>query len=462
MKVWNQQAFGDVSVRRQHLECELEALDLKESLASLSNEERVRREGCKLELEKVAQLEEVSWRQKSRVLWVKEGDNNTKFFHKMANSHRRYNNMERVVVDGVVYEDDSVIRAKVVQFYESLYQELESWRPTVNGLDFEVISSEERDMLERSFTSEEVLQVVKDLQGDKAPGPDGFTMAFFQKCWSVIEEDVLGFFAEGHTHCKFERSLNASFIALIPKKQNALNIQDFWPISLIGSVYKLLAKVLANRLKGVLDSLISESQNSFVGGRKILDSVLIANECLDSRLKSHVPRVICKLDIEKAYDHVDWKCLLHLLERMGFGVRWRRWIEVCISSVQFSVLVNGSPEGYFTSSRGLRQGDPLSPLLFLLVMEVLSRMLKRVESKGLIQGFSAGGNANSGLRISRLLYADDTILFCDATMTQVWSIRMVLDCFEAATGLRVNMAKSEMVPVGEVQDISELAESLCC
>ena len=179
MKVWNQQAFGDVSVRRQHLECELEALDLKESLASLSNEERVRREGCKLELEKVAQLEEVSWRQKSRVLWVKEGDNNTKFFHKMANSHRRYNNMERVVVDGVVYEDDSVIRAKVVQFYESLYQELESWRPTVNGLDFEVISSEERDMLERSFTSEEVLQVVKDLQGDKAPGPDGFTISFF-------------------------------------------------------------------------------------------------------------------------------------------------------------------------------------------------------------------------------------------------------------------------------------------
>ena len=89
-------------------------------------------------------------------------------------------------------------------------------------------------------------------------------------------------------------------------------------------------------------------------------------------------------------------------------------------------------------------------------------MLKKVESEGLIQGFSAGGNANSGLRISRLLYADDTILFCDATMTQVWSIRMVLDCFEAATGLRVNMAKSEMVPVGEVQDISELAESLCC
>uniref|UniRef100_A0A2N9H4G3 Reverse transcriptase domain-containing protein n=1 Tax=Fagus sylvatica TaxID=28930 RepID=A0A2N9H4G3_FAGSY len=354
----------------------------------------------------------------------KEGDNNTKFFHKMANSHQRYNYMEQVEVDGIVYEEAPEVREKMVQFYESLYHEHEPWRPTVNGLNFDVISLEERDMLEKKFETKEVVQVVKDLQGDKAPGPDGFTMAFFQQCWSVIGGDVMNFFTEVHSQCKFEKSFNAFFIALIPKKQNASNICDFRPISLIGSVYKLLAKVLANRLRMVLDGFISESQNAFVGGRKILDSVLIANECLDSRLKSHVPGVICKLDIEKTYDHVNWQCLLGLLERMGF-------------------------EGFFTNSRGLRQEDPLSSLLFLLVMEVLSRMLKKVESEGLIRGFSAGNNGSNGLRISHLLYADDTILFCDADMSQLLYVRMVLNFFEAATSLRVNMSKSEMVPVGE-------------
>ena len=222
-----------------------------------------------------------------------------------------------------------------------------------------------------------------------------------------------------------------------------------------------MAKVLANRLKRVLAGLVSESQNAFVGGRQTPDSVLIANECLDSRLRSLIPGVVCKLDIEKANDHVNWDCLLHLLERMGFGFRWRTWIRTCISTVRFSIMVNGSPSGFFRSSRGLRQGDPLSPLLFLLIMEVLSQMLRRTE-EGLIRGFKAGKARGNGLSISHLLFADDTIVFCDAIPDQLLHLRMVLGCFEAVTGLGVNMGKSELVPVGEVNNVSVLADILCC
>jgi hypothetical protein len=112
----------------------------------------------------------------------------------------------------------------------------------------------------------EVWDVIRELNGDKAPGPDGFTMAFFQKCWDILKYDIMTVFAEFHSQGKFEKSFNATFVSLIPKKTGAMGVKDFRPISLIGGIYKIISKVLANRFKSIFGKIISNSQNAFIGG----------------------------------------------------------------------------------------------------------------------------------------------------------------------------------------------------
>jgi len=199
-----------------------------------------------------------------------------------------------------------------------------------------------------------------------------------------------------------------------------------------------------------------------VKGRQILDSVLIANECLDSRIKSGEPGLLCKLDIEKAYDHVNWDFLLYMLSRCGFGDRWCSWIAHCISSVRFSVLVNGTPSGFFSSSRSLRHGDPLSPLLFVIVMEALSKLFSVTVQRGFLSGFFVGSGSNGVINISHLLFADNTLVFCGANPDHLHYLRMLLLSFEAVSGLKINLDKSVLVLVGDVDNMDDLAGILGC
>ncbi|WMV25589.1 hypothetical protein MTR67_018974 [Solanum verrucosum] len=228
----------------------------------------------------------------------------------------------------------------------------------------------------------------------------------------------------------FEKSFNATFIALIPKKKRAKELRDFKPISMIGSIYKLFSKVLTDRLKKVMAKLIVSQQMAFIKGRQIMDAVLVANEVVDSRIKQNKPGILCKLDIEKAYDHVNWRFLLDILKRMGFGVKWINWIRHCISTVSFSVLINGSPVGFFKAERGLRQGDPLSPFLFILAMEGLNNTVKKAKHIGWINGFEMERRDNSSMDITHLQYADDTLTFCDANVDQLKYLRVILVVFE--------------------------------
>ena len=196
--------------------------------------------------------------------------------------------------------------------FQNLLSDPGGWRPCLNNLEFDSIGVEEAVRLEEMFSALSVLN------GDKAPGPDGFSFAFWQFCWDFVKVEVMGFFKDFFERGKFVRSLNNTFLVLIPKKGGAEDLSDFRPISLVGSLYKLLAKVLANRLKKVVGKVVSSTQSAFVEGRQILDAALIANEVIGSLLKRKESGVLCILDLEKAYDHINWDFFANSDAKNGF------------------------------------------------------------------------------------------------------------------------------------------------
>lgn len=204
---------------------------------------------------------------------------------------------------------------------------------------------------------------------------------------------------------------------------------------MVGCIYKIIAKILALRIKEVMPSLIGETQSAFIKERQILDGALIANEMVQWAKKNKKEVVLLKLDFQKAYDSISWSFIDHMLVLMGFGPKWRRWVNQCLKTAIISILVNGSPTTPFKMGRGLRQGDPISPFLFVLATEAFNQMMKIVIDKGFVKGLKVGSGE---VNISHLQFADDTLIFCPAKRKFVTNLRRILDCFQLLSGLKIN------------------------
>jgi hypothetical protein len=206
--------------------------------------------------------------------------------------------------------------------------------------------------LTRAFSVEEVREVIWYSDGDKSPGPDGFNFKFLKVCWDIIKIDIMNFLHEFFESATLPKAFTASFLTLIPKKDHAQALSEYRPICLVTSMYKLLSKIMAGRLKQVLGKLISKVQSAFVPNRQILDGVLVINELLDLAKRRKDKCLFFKVDFERAYDTVNWQFLDYMLGRMGFADRWRRWIQACVFHSSMSVLVNGRPLGSYAKSGG--------------------------------------------------------------------------------------------------------------
>ncbi|KAK2639862.1 hypothetical protein Ddye_027657 [Dipteronia dyeriana] len=345
---------------------------------------------------------------------------------------------------GVRKSNPIEVREGVANFFENHFKNV-AWRgPKIFELPLKKLSDVERESLEEIFSKEEVWTALTSCGGNKAPSPDGFNLNFIKDNWEVIGDDFMKFMEDFHRNGSVLEELNMSFIALIPKCINSKTMKDFRPISLVGALYKILAKVLASRMRKVINLVDGESQMAFVRNRQILDSFVIAEEIIHQWKKSREGRVLVKLDFGKAYDSLDHSFLDFMLKEMGFGWRWRKWVGCCISTSRLSVLVNGSPTRQFGMERGLRQGDPLSPFLFNVAAEGLSAVFKKAEAMDLMKGISFGGNV---VHVSHMHFKDDTILFLQPGVEYLRNVRRILMCYEVASGLRINFQKSYVVKI---------------
>ncbi|RVX22528.1 Transposon TX1 uncharacterized 149 kDa protein [Vitis vinifera] len=304
------------------------------------------------------------FKEKFRDWWQEctvEGWEGHKFMRKLkvATGRRNRKFIKSLISErGETLSNIEVISVEIVNFFENLYSKPEgdSWR--IEEIDWAPISGESAVWLDRQFSEEEVRMAVFQLNKEKTPDPDGFTIAVYQECWDVIKEDLMRVFFEFHTKGVINQSTNATFIAMVPKKSQTFKISDYRPISLVTSLYKIIAKVLSGRLRKVLHETSFGSQGVFVEGRQILDAVLTANEVVDEKRRSGEEWVVFKIDFEKAYDHVDWGFLDHVLQRKGFSQKWRSWMRGCLSSSSFAILVNGNAKGCVKASRGFETGRP--------------------------------------------------------------------------------------------------------
>nr|GEX00333.1 putative RNA-directed DNA polymerase, eukaryota, reverse transcriptase zinc-binding domain protein [Tanacetum cinerariifolium] len=332
--------------------------------------------------------------QKAKIKWSIEGDGNSRFFHGVLNKKRIQLNICGIMVDGVWTEKPNTVKHEFLQHFQKRFDKPTVSRAYVNMSYLKSITIDQQMDLESDVSKEELMRAIWDCGTDKSPGPDGFTFGFYRHFWSTIENDVFEAVKHFFTYGVIPKGCNSSFIALILEIPDANLVKDFRPISLIGSIYKIIAKILGNRLVGVLGDTVNEVQSAFIAERQILDGPFILNVVL-------------------------------------------QW------SSRGSIIINDNLTEEFQFFKGLKQGDPLSPFLFILIMESLHLSFQRVVDAGMFMGIKL----SLSLNLSHMFYADDVVFlgqWCDGNIN---TLVHVLECFYRASGLRISMSKSKIIGI---------------
>ncbi|PKU76814.1 Putative ribonuclease H protein [Dendrobium catenatum] len=396
-----------------------------------------------------------SWiKQRAKAYWLSQGEDDIGFLYAKIRARNNRNNIKEIISPKGTLTSHSDIADAFVEYYSELFNAPPPVVDCFGNIPVgEMVPSHLVDSLVAPISDKDIKEVVFAGKTDSSPGPDSFSFAFYQKSWHIIGYHlclaVKYFFLSG---C-MPKGAKATVITLIPKGSHSSSFADFRPISLCNVFYKIIAKIIANRLKQIMPHIIHESQSVFIANRISTDNIILATEVL-KLFKGHHKFFCAKLDIKKAFDSISREFLLDRLRRKGFPELFIKWIHGCISDVYFSICINGSLEGFFKSSSGLRQGCHLSPLLFCIAMDGLSHSLNSNPNS------SFDGIKHKNFCLSYFMYADDLLVFGEASMSNLASLKATLNSFKDASGLCINPSKSSILFSKAVDNSTILDDSL--
>ena len=393
---------------------------------------------------------------RARVQNLEFGEKPSKYFLNLEKKNyvnKSINFLEKQ--NGIKTNSQKEILEEAKMFYENLYSDKEkqidtSLLDTIPNIP--TLSEDESSQIDGVLEYDEVLNALKSMQNNKTPGPDGFTVEFFKFFWKDLSSFIIRALNSAFDRGSFSHFQNLGVITLLPKgNKPRQHLKNWRPISLLNSIYKLASMCIANRVKGVLPKLIEDDQNGFMAGRFIGENIRIVYDIIFHAEEKSIPGMLLLIDFEKAFDTVSHSFIFKILKRHGFGTSIQKWIRLFYNNAESSLLINGNMSDRFFVNRGCRQGDPLSPYLFLLCAEVLATMARNNhDMKGIVID-------NKEFKISQ--FADDTTFILDGSERSLVETLNVLDQFAVMSGLRINSNKTNVVWIGSKR--KELPLSTC-
>ncbi|KAK4267368.1 hypothetical protein QN277_024155 [Acacia crassicarpa] len=442
---WNKEVFRHTEKRKKILLRRLDGI----SRAVARQGMRPKYEELQLtvwkELEDVLLQESLIWAQKARAEWSVYGDRNTRYFHARANRRQKSKKIEAIKdEEGSWVFDMGRIKTMATSYFSKLLSEDIAERPPLDcHFSFPCVKEDLLGWCNREISDIEIREAMFNIGALKSPGPDGFNALFYQNQWATVGMSIISYVKFLFANPQAISEINNTLIVLIPKKDHPESMGDFRPISLCNVIYKVVSKIVVNRLKPILPHVIAPNQCSFVPGRHSSDNIIVAQEVIHSMRSMRTKKgfLAIKIDLEKAYDRVNWDFLLSCLQELNIPCKLTEIIKHCISSSNMQLLWNGNKAESFHPTRGVRQGDPLSPYLFVICMEKLAHLIQEATHNGHWKPIRL---SRRGPPISHLFFADDIMLFAEASMDQVEIINSCLQSFCASSGLKINYQKTRV------------------